>query len=100
MHVELGQQSNHQAQGQPDNVEIAAIDAGGRLKLRVLNTIRPGLVQWVTCGDIGRHILFAVWAHQYWSHAARTAYNRPVFNHPANSHARYNAVPAISQAEQ
>src|SRR2546423_13492696 len=100
MYIEPGQQIDHYAERQANHVQVTAIDALGRLKPWMLNTVGPRFVQRVPASDVGCYVFFAVWTHQHGSGATRTLYLKLVINATADCDSGHHTVPTIAQGEQ
>src|SRR5215469_3398909 len=63
-HIKFGHKIYQYTQGQPDDIQITAVDACRWLKSWMLNTICTGFVHWISAGNIGGNLLVAVTSHQ------------------------------------
>src|SRR5438105_10512300 len=96
IHVKRGEQPGQSAKGEADDVEIAAIDTGGWLKVRVLNAVSTSFVERVTGGDVRGNLLFAIGAHEYRRGAACTVDMEFAIQQPTDGDAGDDVVPAIT----
>src|SRR5947209_17621016 len=100
MYIEPGQQIDYYAERQANYVQVTAIDAPGRLKVWMLNTIASCFLQWVACSNVGRYVFFGVGTHQYRRAATGAFYLKLIIHVPAAAASGHYTVPAIASGEQ